>query len=57
MDLDKLLNEASTDNHTKTIDNTYNFLITAYHLSSDWTKDDKYKTVAKKILNQILKTQ
>ena len=43
-DLDKLLNEASTDNHTKTIDNTYNFLITAYHLSSDWTKDDKYKT-------------
>ena len=42
-DLDKLLNEASIDEHTKTIDNTYNFLITAYHLSYDWTKNAKYK--------------
>ncbi len=48
-DLDKLLNEASIDDHTKTIDNTYNFLITAYHLSYDWTKNVKYKRKKEKI--------
>lgn len=39
-DLEKIL----SGNHdtTATIDNTFNYLITAYHLSYDWTKDDKY---------------
>ena len=53
-DLDKLLNEASINDHIKTIDNTYNFLITAYHLSYDWTKDDKYK-IKKEIIPESFK--
>jgi len=37
-DLNKLLNEANLDRNI-TIYNTFNFLITAWHLHNDWTKE------------------